>query len=204
MSSEINIYNQRRIATGEYLKMKKLNYILYIKLQQISCWNQLENHRYIDWRVINKTELCKDLKTQPKYLYSRLKQLEQYKELIEVVRDKEGNIKWIKLFNESDYCVFLNLDLDMFKRMMRFTKDICWRVYLCHKAEYNRVKYKYGKDYYYLTLEEIAERSGYSKTNLGIIQECNEFLMKDMKLITYTKEVISGTRRVTNKYKVLK
>lgn len=197
-------YNRRRVAVGGYLKMKRLNYILYIKLQQISYRNPDESHRYINWELVNKTELCKELKTQPKYLYSRLKKLEEYTELINITRDEDGNIKFIKLLNESDYYVLLDLDTQMFNRMMLFTKDICWRVYLCHRAESARIKQKYGKDEYYITQEEIADRIGYSKTNRLIIQECNEFLMKEMSLITYSREKIPGTIKTVNKYKVLK
>ena len=51
-------YNNRRMPTGEYLKMKKVNYIIYAKLQQISLRNPEEQHRYVPVSLINKTLFC--------------------------------------------------------------------------------------------------------------------------------------------------
>lgn len=192
--------NLRILATGDTLKIKKVNYILYVKLQQSSYWNKQDKHRYINWEMINKSEFCRELNIQRRYLNPRLVELEKAG-LIKIWWENKdsGFIKYIYLLSNFDYYVLVDLNLDFFKRMLKFTKDICWRVYLCHLAERNRVKNKYNKDTYFITCEEIAERVGYSKTNRMIIQECNEFL-KDIGCITYDKVKIEGTRKVANRY----
>ena len=58
-------YNQRHMPGGKYLKMRKINYLLYAKLQKISYRNQDEQHRYVPEEIINKTQIAKEIHSKP-------------------------------------------------------------------------------------------------------------------------------------------
>lgn len=195
-------YNNRRMPTGEYLKMKKVNYIIYAKLQQISLRNPEEQHRYVPVSLINKTQLAKEIKSKPNTIRLKLQQLEKVG-LIKLVKCESGD--YYKLLNDSDYYELIDLDLKFFKLMLKFTSDLVWRVYLVHKGESRRVKERYGKDTYFVTRDEIARRVGYSVTNLQTITDVNEFL-KEINCIEYHSKYIheNGSTKEVNEYKVLK
>lgn len=195
--------NLRIFGAGETLKLRKVNYILYARLQQISYRNPEESHRYINWVMLNKTEFCKSMKLPRKYLNPRLKELEKAN-LINIVweNEEQGHINYIVLNSEFDYYALIDLDLKFFRLMLEFTTDICWRVYICHLCESRRVRDKFGKREYYITREEIAERIGYSKDNLEKITRCNQFL-KDIGRIDYSLDKTECTKGA-NRYKVLK
>lgn len=196
------IYNKRHMPGGKYLKMRKINYILYAKLQQLSNRNEGEQHRYVNVKSINKTQIAKEIKSKPATIRKQLKELEELG-LIKYV--DSGEKQYYKLLISEDYYCLVDLDLKFFKLMLKFTTDVLWRVYLVHKSEAARVKRKYGKDEYYITRHEIAQRIGYSTNNLQIITDANEFL-REINCITYTKEWIheNGSTKEVNKYKVLK
>lgn len=195
-------YNKRHMPGGKYLKMRKINYILYAKLQQMSFRNENEQHRYVPEEIINKTHLSKEIKSKPATIRKHLKELEE-QNLIKYVKTEDKS--YYKLLVVDDYYELVDLDLKFFKLMLKFTTDVLWRVYLVHKGESRRVKYKYDKDEYYITRDEIAERIGYSKKHLMKITEANEFL-KEIGCISYVKEhkYENGSTKEVNKYKVLK
>lgn len=196
-------YNQRHMPGGKYLKMRKINYLLYAKLQKISYRNQDEQHRYVPEEIINKTQIAKEIHSKPATIRKHLKQLEEEGLIKYVKSDDKG---YYKLLVVDDYYCLVDIDLCLFKRMVKFTTDVVWRIYLVHKGEATRVKYKYGKDEYYISRDEIARRIGYSEKKLQLISEVNQFLSEDMNLISIEKEYTheNGTTKQVNKYRVLK
>lgn len=182
--------------------MKKVNYILYAKLQQISYRKQDEQHRYVPEELVNKTRISKEIKSKPATIRKHLKELEEA-ELIKYI--KSGDSGYYKLLVVDDYYCLVDLDLNFFKLMLKFTTDVLWRVYLVHKGESRRIKDKFGKDTYYITRDEIARRIGYSETNLQKITDANEFL-REINRIDYETKFIheNGATKEVNEYRVLK
>lgn len=182
--------------------MKKVNYILYAKLQQISYRKQDEQHRYVPEELVNKTQISKEIKSKPATIRKHLKELEEA-ELIKYI--KSGDSGYYKLLVVDDYYCLVDLDLNFFKLMLKFTTDVLWRVYLVHKGESRRIKDKFGKDTYYITRDEIARRIGYSETNLQKITDANEFL-REINRIDYETKFIheNGATKEVNEYRVLK
>lgn len=188
--------NLRRIPTGDLLKSKKTSFILYIKLQQMSFRNPngIENYRYIPVSLINNTSLSKELKLSRPTIISRFRDLEElglisYKEI-------DGQ-RYLILPNEGDFYVLV--DIELIKLLLANCKEHFVKIYLLHKA----YSTNYGE--YYLTLEQIAEQIGLSKTHLQKIIDANKLLQK-LGILQIIKEhkYENGQTRDKNKYKVLK
>lgn len=191
------VKNLRRIPTGEVLKSKEVSFKLYLKLQHISKKNfkdNLNKHRYVPFNLVNKTYLAKELEMSRQTIITKFKGLEKSK-LIKSIYTL-GNDYYI-LPDKKKYYVLL--DIDCIQLLLSNCDEYCIRIFLLHKSYTN----KYGE--YYLTLEQIAEQVGLSKTHLQKIIDSNSRLenLGVLQIDRRTRHE-NGQPRQNNRYKLLK
>lgn len=177
---------RRRIPIGKFLKLKKINFLVYTYLQQISHWNSTlqENHRYIPFSEINKSKLARELdmswNTVTKALSNLMKE-----GLLEI--KKTSSATYYILPNVGDYYVLYDYTIRELRAMFKHFSDALIRTLLFHKS-YSITAKKNGQQEYSVPLPVILETIGYSPTSKDTIIDCNEAL-KGVGILQIRKEV---------------
>lgn len=165
---------ERRIPMGEFLKLKKQSFLLYAELQQISYWNDQEDHRYLRYYELDKTNTAKKLGMSRPTLDSKLKLLEECN-MINITTSSDDT-KYIILPNIGDYYVLVDFSIKFMKALMAEKNELLLRVMLFHKSYSEYIKRSSGDKTYSVTLDYIADCVGWSKTHLQNIINTNSIL----------------------------
>lgn len=184
----------RRVPVGEFLKLKKVSFLLYVTLQHMSSWDGIDEHRYIPMYKIKKRKLAKQLDISRTTLDAKFNELEKYG-MINYYTTKDG-AEYIKLPKVGDYYVIINWKLKFYEAIMRLCDETLLRVLLFHYSyniTTNGKKPLSQRKPYTVTLDYIAESIGASKTNLQKIIDCNEVL-SGLEVIRIDKETKIDTQ----------
>lgn len=193
--------NIRRIPVGEFLKLRKISFLVYMYLQQISYWNseQQEDHRYIP------VESCNKSKTARETGLSRPTVIKVMDELL-----KEGLVEYKKvndnyyyiLPNIGDYYVLCGFTIGQLRAMFNHLSEPLIRVILFHKSFAIYAKRK-GEEEYHVPISYILESIGYSTKSKQVVIECNEVLegMGVLNIRKVQKFDDEGSAYYTNMYK---
>lgn len=198
----------RRVPVGEFLKLKKVSFLLYITLQHESSWSPTEEHRYVDTSKIKKERLAKQLQISRPTLNTYFKELES-NGLIEYYTSKDG-LKYIILPKVGDYYVIINWKLSFYRAILRRCDETLLRVLLFHHSyntSVNGRKPPSQRKSYTITLEYIARCIGASENHLQNIIDCNKIL-EGLDIIRINKDMVinpkDGSVKTINYYTYLK
>lgn len=167
----------RRIPVGEFLKLKKDSFLLYMALQQMSYREQGEKERYVLEKSLNFSALRRI--TGIKHGATMKQKFEQLQidGFITKTVDNQGVTRYI-LPLVSDYYVLIDMKIRCIKAVMELCDENLVRVMLFHKSYSESMKRK-GQKEYSVTRKVICEAIGLSSKaskNLDIITKCNDAL----------------------------
>lgn len=167
----------RRVPVGNFLKLKKISFILYVYLQQISYWDKDSNeeHRYIPFTKINKTKITKELSMGRKTLNDNLQYLIDVG-LLNIETAKDG-CKYYILPNVGDYYVLCDFTIQGLKTLFMHLSEPLLRVFLFHKS-YSIYARKNNMKEYSVPITKILECIGYSQNNKKLVIDCNMALQE--------------------------
>ena len=191
----------RRIPVGEFLKLKKDSFLLYMALQQMSYREQGEKERYVLEKSLNFSALRRI--TGIKHGTTMKQKFEQL-QIDGFVRKGEqyGEVCYF-LPLVSDYYVLIDMKIREIKAILDLCDESLVRVMLFHKSYSETMKRK-GQKEYSVTLEYIADCIGLSsksRNNIEKIIKCNDAL-SGFKMLNIEKrwEMKDGSTQVRNYY----
>jgi len=170
---QTKVEGYRYVPIENFLKSKKMSYILYIYLQKISFRIEGNTERYILKNNLNYKKIAEELNMDRRTVSKYIKNFIELG-LIKIEKDfMEQEFLVLVILNKIDYILINTYTLNYFSNL----KEYIIRTFLFHK--YCQMHY----NNYYCTLNQIAKQIGYSSTNLNKIIEANNYLEEEVKFI---------------------